>query len=285
LPDAGQDSARPGGEGPCPGPLSKTLGGVTATGPERYLSQPASAWYSRPGFSVSPATTRNAARPPRPARTKPAPPRSPVPLTTACRDRPLRRNRRRSPLAGRRQSLTQQAKGWVTRRVGADGETVASVASTLGVGWWSVMRAVAEVGTPLIVDPHRLADVPGLGVDEHACSGPTPTGTPSTPPAWSGYAPAVPPGCFEGVPGRSGAVYRGWLAQQPRTLREQIRIAAGHTPRLSQRATRPSARRGAGRQPQGPRHRGGKPSDTRAPSHPNPIWEGPRRPCLVPSDV
>jgi len=41
-----------------------------------------------------------------------------------------------------------------TRRVGADGESVAvaAVAHTIGVGWWSVMRAVADtalaVGEP-----------------------------------------------------------------------------------------------------------------------------------------
>ena len=30
------------------------------------------------------------------------------------------------------------------------------------------MRAVIEVGTPLVEDPARLDDVAGLGVDEHA---------------------------------------------------------------------------------------------------------------------
>ena len=73
-----------------------------------------------------------------------------------------------SPLARPRQSLTARVKAWVTRRVGADGETVSSVARSLGVGWWSVMRAVVEVGRPMVDDPGRLADVSGLGVDEHA---------------------------------------------------------------------------------------------------------------------
>ncbi|MBX6752525.1 MAG: transposase family protein [Micromonosporaceae bacterium] len=73
-----------------------------------------------------------------------------------------------SPLARLRQSLTARVKAWVTRRVGADGETVSSVARSLDVGWWSVMRAVVEVGRPMVDDPGRLADVSGLGVDEHA---------------------------------------------------------------------------------------------------------------------
>jgi len=81
---------------------------------------------------------------------------------------PVRTWTERSPLGARRQSLTSRAKAWVTRRVGADGETVTSVARTLDVGWWSVMRAVIEVGTPLVDDLARLDDVAGLGVDEHA---------------------------------------------------------------------------------------------------------------------
>jgi hypothetical protein len=31
------------------------------------------------------------------------------------------------------------------------------------VGWWSVMRAVIELGTPLVDDPARLDAVTGLG--------------------------------------------------------------------------------------------------------------------------
>jgi transposase len=80
---------------------------------------------------------------------------------------PARTWTERSPLGSPRQSLTQRAKVWVTRRVGA-GQTVAGVARTLGVGWWAVMRAVTEVGTPMVDDPGRLDDVQGLGVDEHA---------------------------------------------------------------------------------------------------------------------
>jgi hypothetical protein len=47
-----------------------------------------------------------------------------------------------------RQTLTARAKRWVTRRVGRDGESVAVVARSLGVGWWSIMQAVAEVAYP-----------------------------------------------------------------------------------------------------------------------------------------
>jgi transposase len=53
------------------------------------------------------------------------------------------------------------------RRVGAHGETVASVRRQLGVGWHTVMRAVREYGEPLVDEPARLDRVTGLGVDEH----------------------------------------------------------------------------------------------------------------------
>jgi transposase len=81
---------------------------------------------------------------------------------------PTRTWTEQSPLGAPRQALTARAKQWVTRRVGADGETVSGVARTLGVGWWSVMRAVTEVGIPLVDDSARLDAVAGLGVDEHA---------------------------------------------------------------------------------------------------------------------
>jgi hypothetical protein len=40
-----------------------------------------------------------------------------------------------APLAAPRAALTQRAKRWVARRVGADAETVAAMGRTLGLGW------------------------------------------------------------------------------------------------------------------------------------------------------
>lgn len=64
--------------------------------------------------------------------------------------------------------LTERARVWACRRVGADGESVEAVRRELGVGWSTVMRAVVEFGQPLVDDPARLARVTGLGVDETA---------------------------------------------------------------------------------------------------------------------
>jgi transposase len=62
--------------------------------------------------------------------------------------------------------LTQRARAEACRRVGKDAHAVAAVARDLGVGWATIMRAVADHGTPLVEDPTRLEDVTALGLDE-----------------------------------------------------------------------------------------------------------------------
>jgi hypothetical protein len=52
------------------------------------------------------------------------------------------------------------------RRVGKDAHAVAAVARDFGVGWATVMRAVAEHGSPLVDDAARLEGVTALGLDE-----------------------------------------------------------------------------------------------------------------------
>jgi transposase len=67
---------------------------------------------------------------------------------------------------GPRAVLTERARAEACRRVGTDAHAVAAVARDLGVGWATVMRAVAEHGTPLVDDPARLDGVAKLGLDE-----------------------------------------------------------------------------------------------------------------------
>jgi transposase len=62
--------------------------------------------------------------------------------------------------------LTQRARAEACRRVGKDAHAVAAVARDLGVGWATVMRAVADHGRPLVEDPDRLDGVAALGLDE-----------------------------------------------------------------------------------------------------------------------
>jgi transposase len=65
-----------------------------------------------------------------------------------------------------RAMLTERARTEACRRVGKDAHAVAAVARDLGVGWQTVMRAVAEHGTQLVEDPTRLEGVAALGLDE-----------------------------------------------------------------------------------------------------------------------
>jgi transposase len=62
--------------------------------------------------------------------------------------------------------LTDRAQAEACRRVGKDAHAVAAVARDLGVGWATIMRAVADHGTPLVDDPTRLDGVAALGLDE-----------------------------------------------------------------------------------------------------------------------
>jgi transposase len=62
--------------------------------------------------------------------------------------------------------LTERARAEACRRVGKDAHAVAAVARDLGVGWATVMRAVAEHGQPLVDDAARLQGVTALGLDE-----------------------------------------------------------------------------------------------------------------------
>src|SRR5215217_7636331 len=62
--------------------------------------------------------------------------------------------------------LTCRARAEACRRVGKDAHAVAAVARDLGVGWATVMRAVADHGRPLVEDPDRLNGVAALGLDE-----------------------------------------------------------------------------------------------------------------------
>ncbi len=61
--------------------------------------------------------------------------------------------------------MTERARQEACRLVGEDGLDVAAVATTLGVGWHTVMRAVRDYGEPLRDDPARTDGVVAVGVD------------------------------------------------------------------------------------------------------------------------
>jgi hypothetical protein len=111
-------------------------------------------------------------------------------------------------------------------RVAAHGETVAGVARQLGVGWHTVMRGVRDYGQPLVEDLDRLADVSGLGVDEHvwAHAGPR---------RRTGFATGIvdltrrrPPRLLDVLPGRTGNGYASWIRERGEEWRGGIKLAA-----------------------------------------------------------
>ena len=132
----------------------------------------------------------------------------------------------RAPLAQPRAALTLRAKAWVARRVGAEAQTVAAVAGALGLGWRTVMRAVTDVGAPLVEQASRLDGVAGLGVDEHAWQ----RANRSRQTRWATGIVDItvgrPARLLDIVAGRSGGAYGGWLAQRDPAWREAVRLAA-----------------------------------------------------------
>ena len=89
--------------------------------------------------------------------------------------------------------LTERARAEACRRVGKDAHAVAAVARDLGVGWATVMRAVADHGTQLVDDPTRLDGVATLGLDETSFLTATPRRLPGMSLAWSTWQVA---GCW-----------------------------------------------------------------------------------------
>ncbi|MBW3534251.1 MAG: transposase [Gemmatimonadetes bacterium] len=110
--------------------------------------------------------------------------------TLARIDEAERSRRDTIPGAGKRITLSHGSGGKATQRLveglfapaldnpilaeglglllGNSGFEVAAVAGDLGVGWHTVMRAVRDVGQPLVDDPGRLEGVTALGMDETA---------------------------------------------------------------------------------------------------------------------
>jgi transposase len=133
-----------------------------------------------------------------------------------------------SPQIAPRASLSARAGAEACRRVGQGGESVAAVAFELGVGWGTVMRAVAEHGAPRVDDPARLAGIKALGVDETAFLAASATHATEfatglvdlTRPA------GTPARLLDVVPGRSGVVLSAWLRERDPGWRAGVRVAA-----------------------------------------------------------
>ena len=119
----------------------------------------------------------------------------------------------RTAAIGPRMVLTERARAEACRRVGKDAHAVAAVARDLGVGWGTIMRAVADHGRPLVEDPGRLDGVAALGLDETSFLKATRT----APTRWvTGLVDLEGGRLLDVVADRTRQAVDGWLGARPR---------------------------------------------------------------------
>jgi transposase len=131
-----------------------------------------------------------------------------------------------SELALPKATLTARTRVWAARRVGEHADTVAATARSLGVGWHTVMGAVAEHGQPLIDDPTRIDGVEAVGVDEHAWHRANARRHTTFATGIVDLSPGRPARLLDLVENRTGQAYGTWLAAREPEWRERIRLAA-----------------------------------------------------------
>jgi len=124
---------------------------------------------------------------------------------------------------GPRAVLTQRARAEACRRVGKDAHAVAAVARDLGVGWATIMRAVADHGRPLVDDPTRLDGVAALGLDETSFL----KATRLAPTRWvTGLVDLEGGRLLDVVADRTRAAVGAWLHARPRDWLAQVGTVA-----------------------------------------------------------
>ena len=144
--------------------------------------------------------------------------------TFHCREKLCKRGSwsETSPAIAARASLTERARVEICRRVGKELDTVAEVAREFGVGWQCAHQAVIDHGDELIAADQRIEHTVALGVDEHTFQHANPrrrTQMATT------FVDIDRGRLLDVVPGRSGAVVRDWVNEQPEEWPEQIQVA------------------------------------------------------------
>ena len=104
-----------------------------------------------------------------------------------------------------------------------DAHAVAAVARDLGVGWATIMRAVADHGRPLVDDAARLEGVATLGLDETSFL----KGTGVAPTRYvTGLVDLEGGRLLDVVADRTRAAVNTWLDARPRTWLAQVGTVA-----------------------------------------------------------
>ena len=128
-----------------------------------------------------------------------------------------------------RARLGARAIRWAIRQLRFEGATIAGLARQLATTWntvWSHIKPCLQAASD---DPARFAGVQVLGVDERRVASPGPT--PPGPRELTGIVDLTrgkdhpTARLLDLVPGRSGTVYKNWLAERGEDFRAGVRIA------------------------------------------------------------
>ncbi|GAA2468987.1 hypothetical protein GCM10009858_02870 [Terrabacter carboxydivorans] len=126
--------------------------------------------------------------------------------------------------------LTVRACWWAVRQLRREHASVLGLARQLGTSWKTVWRSAKPLLQVMDVDPARFEGVQVLGVDEHIWHHVSPlkrgpkelTGMVNLTGDRDGTTRAR---LLDLVPGRSGAVYAGWLNERDAAFRAGVQIA------------------------------------------------------------
>ena len=108
--------------------------------------------------------------------------------------------------------LTERAREEICRRVGAEGQSVAQVARSFGVGWHTAMAAVRDHGRPRVDHLSRLRRPTAIGLDETSFLAAT-----ATHPTLlvTGFVDLDRHRLIDVVPGRDAEAVATWLRAKP----------------------------------------------------------------------
>jgi transposase len=133
-------------------------------------------------------------------------------------------------LARSRALLTTRACWWAVGQLRREHASVAGIARQLGASWRTVWRAIKPVLDAMAADESRFDGVRTVGVDEHIWH--HVSVTERGPKELTGMvdltrdqAGRVRARLLDLVPGRSGRVYRDWLAARGQTFRQRVEVA------------------------------------------------------------
>ncbi|WJY71762.1 Transposase [Corynebacterium auriscanis] len=119
---------------------------------------------------------------------------------------------------------------WILQRLAIDRMSVASISTSLGIGWDLVNQVALDQARELVYSDPPRAGVRVLGVDEHKWKHRRGDGTPGFVTVIVDLTPNIdgtgPARLLDMVPGRSAEVLRRWLAAREKSFRDRVKVVA-----------------------------------------------------------